>query len=89
MLVTSYFHGLRPGEDLRLRRGPEMELSESTEHETVWVPRQFLASERVRSYHWDDDCARAPESDELVEVPYGAVLSSPRLKPCPACAPRA
>jgi hypothetical protein len=63
--------------------------SQSADHETVWVPRQFLSSERVRSYHWDGDCPRAPERDELVEVPYAAVLASPRLKACPACDPRA
>jgi hypothetical protein len=64
-------------------------MSRSSESDTVWVPRNFLAADRIRSYHWDDGCPRAPERGELVQVPFAAVLSSPRLKACPACDPRA
>jgi hypothetical protein len=55
--------------------------------EIVWVPKSFLASGRVRSYHWDPSCPRAPERAELIEVALPAVLASPRLKACPACDP--
>jgi hypothetical protein len=65
----------------------EHAMSQSSEISTVWVPRNFLGSDRVRSYHWDDRCPRAPERGELVEAPYAAVRSSPRLKACPACDP--
>ena len=62
-------------------------MSQQFEIHTVWVPRNFMGSDRVRSYHWDDRCPRAPERSELVEAPYAAVRSSPRLKACPACDP--
>lgn len=68
-------------------RSLSVRMSQPSETTTVWVPRNFLGSDRVRSYHWDDRCSRAPERGELVEAPYAAVRSSPRLKACPACAP--
>jgi hypothetical protein len=64
-------------------------MSQSSEEETVWVPRTFLASDRVRSYHWATNCPRAREGEDMIRVPLAAVLSSPRLKACPACQPRA